>query len=119
MFNKDACMDICAPVSRAVAWAWVIFTTLFFLLYFAVPSIYVKTQTQALNGAYQNGQVSGYNTAFSQLGEVLDKQVKGGCKEAIPVNVGSGTLGVVNTACLKGADQSAQPQPQPAPQPVK
>ncbi len=114
-------MDICAPVSRAVAWAWVVFTTLFFLLYLAAPYLIERNQTQALNGAYQNGQINGYNTAFTQLGDVLDKQVKGGCKEAIPVNVGSGTLGVVNTACLKGAEQPAQtPATTPVtPQPTK
>ena len=114
-------MNVCAPVSRAVAWAWVIFTTLYFLLSLAVPYILrdVASQNIALQQSFtngqQNGQLNGYNTAFGMMGQALSAQVKEGCKQALPLTVGSGqTIGVVNIDCL--------PKPQagtPVAQPVK
>ena len=87
MFNKDSCMNVCGPVSRAVAWAWVIFTTLYFLLSLAVPVIVSKAQNQAMQGSFQNGQLNGYNSAFSLMGQALTSQVKEGCKQALPLTV--------------------------------
>ena len=114
MFNKDACMNVCGPVSRAVAWAWVIFTTLYFLLSLAVPVIVSKAQNQAMQGSFQNGQLNGYNSAFSLMGQALTSQVKEGCKQALPLTVGSGqTIGVVNVDCLP-KPQAGAPAPQPA-----
>ena len=114
MFNKDSCMNVCGPVSRAVAWAWVIFTTLYFLLSLAVPVIVSKAQNQAMQGSFQNGQLNGYNSAFSLMGQALTSQVKEGCKQALPLTVGSGqTIGVVNVDCLP-KPQAGAPAPQPA-----
>ena len=80
-------MNVCGPVSRAVAWAWVIFTTLYFLLSLAVPVIVSKAQNQAMQGSFQNGQLNGYNSAFSLMGQALTSQVKEGCKQALPLTV--------------------------------
>ena len=114
MFNKDSCMNVCGPVSRAVAWSWVIFTTLYFLLSLAVPVIISKAQNQAMQGSFQNGQLNGYNSAFSLMGQALTSQVKEGCKQALPLTVGSGqTIGVVNVDCLP-KPQAGAPAPQPA-----
>ena len=114
MFNKDSCMNVCGPVSRAVAWSWVIFTTLYFLLSLAVPVIVSKAQNQAMQGSFQNGQLNGYNSAFSLMGQALTSQVKEGCKQALPLTVGSGqTIGVVNVDCLP-KPQAGAPAPQPA-----
>jgi|GEM_PF-3958394 len=103
-------------LGKTLGFAWILFTTLYFLFSLAYPFVVQSTQTNVLQGAYQNGQVSGYTTAFTQLGQVLDEQMKGGCKQAVPVNVGSGvTLGVVNVACLQaqsGAVQSTSPETQ-------
>jgi hypothetical protein len=98
-------------IAKTLGFAWVFFATLYFLFSLAYPFVVQNTQNTAIQGAYQNGQVSGYTTAFTQLGQVLDEQIKGGCKQAVPVNVGSGlTLGVVNVACLQAQTGATLPQ---------
>ena len=89
MFNKDSCMNVCGPVSRAVAWSWVIFTTLYFLLSLAVPYIIrdVSSQNIALQQSFINGQQNGANSAFGMMGQALTSQVKEGCKQALPLTV--------------------------------
>ena len=97
-------------IAKTLGFAWVLFATLYFLFSVGYPFLLQNTQTTVLQGAYQNGQVSGYTTAFTQLGQVLDEQMKGGCKQAVPVNVGSGvTLGVVNIACLQAQTGATLP----------
>lgn len=98
-------------IAKTLGFAWVLFSTLYFLFSVGYPFVVQNTQNTVIQGAYQNGQVSGYTTAFTQLGQVLDEQIKGGCKQAVPVNVGSGvTLGVVNVACLQAQTGSTLPQ---------
>ena len=93
-------------VEKAVWWAWIIFTSLFFLGSVFFPFIYNQTQGVALQAKFQEGQFNGYNTAFSLLGQALDSQVKEGCKQ--PLTVASGqTMGIVNYACLAQAQQQA------------
>jgi hypothetical protein len=95
-------------VEKAVWWAWIIFTSLFFLGSVFFPFIYNQTQGVALQAKFQEGQFNGYNTAFSLLGQALESQVKEGCKQPLPVTVASGqTMGIVNYACLAQAQQQA------------
>jgi hypothetical protein len=83
--------------------AWVFFTSVYFFLSVGYPFVIGKTQSVALAGAQQQG----YNTAVSQamqtfsgnvfqngygkavldLATALEAQVKGGCKEAVPVTI--------------------------------
>lgn len=101
------------PVEKAIWWAWILFTSLYFLVSMFLPVIYTQTQQVALQGKYQEGQVSGYNTAFSLLGQALDAQVREGCKQALPVSVASGqTMGIVNVGCLQQPQAGAQNAPQ-------
>ena len=72
-----------------------------------------KAQNEAMQGSYQNGQQNGYNTAFGMIGQALGAQVKEGCKQALPLTVGSGqTIGVVNIDCLP-KPQTGAPVAQP------
>jgi hypothetical protein len=102
---------------RLAIYVWVGFTTLYFLVTLIVPVVIEKAQTNALQSAYGNGQLNGYNTAFVQLGQALGKQVADGCKNAIPLNVGgTGALGVVSTACLQAQQGPVQPTETPTPE---
>ena len=95
-------------IEKAVWWAWIIFTSLYFLGSVFFPFIYNQTQGAALQAKFQEGQLSGYNGAFTLLGQALTSQVKEGCKQALPVSVASGqTIGIVNVTCLQ---QPAAPQ---------
>lgn len=51
---------------------------------------------------------NGYGKAVLDLASALDAQVKGGCKEAVPVTIGSGSLGIINTACIAQAQAQTQ-----------
>lgn len=107
--------------------AWIIFTTVYFLLSVASPYIFERTQAAALQGSYQNGQANGYQAAVLQLGQALSTQLQGGCKEAVPVNFGTGApIGIVSTNCLQGPNGGQQtpgtPEswaPVPTPTPAK
>lgn len=94
---------------KTLGLAWVLFTTLYFLFSVALPYVIGGTQQAVMNGAFANGQQDGYVKAFMQLGGELQKQLQGGCKEPVAVQLGSGvTVGIVSTNCLQ--------QPQQAPQ---
>jgi hypothetical protein len=127
MFSRDRLSQFTA--SGALVIAWIIFTSLYFLISVTYPFIVGKTQSAAI----QQAQVQGYNSAVSQamqtfsgnvfqngygkavldLATALDAQVKNGCKEAVPVQIGSGALGIVNVACITQALSGAT-QPAPA-----
>ena len=84
------------------------FTTLYTLFSFGYPFVVSQSQTSALNASFQNGQTSGYNTAFGQLGQALTQQFNDGCKQPVPVNVGgSGAVGIVSIDCLAQAQSGA------------
>jgi hypothetical protein len=117
MFLRQNLANI--TTSGALMVAWMIFTTLYFLFSVTYPFIVGRTQSAALQAA----QAQGYNSAVSQamqtfsgnvfqngygkavvdLATALDAQVKGGCNEAVPIQIGSGALGVVNVACIQKA----------------
>jgi hypothetical protein len=118
MFHQDSPLHK-ITASGAVLIAWIIFTSLYFLLSVTYPFVVGKTQSAAI----QQAQVQGYNTAVSQamqtfsgnvfqngygkavldLATALDAQVKGGCAEAVPVQIGTGVLAVVNVECIQKA----------------
>ncbi len=121
-------------VGMILLWVWVAFTSLYLFLTVAYPYINKSTVestavTAYQNGynaavsdalrsfsgnAYQNGKNEGYLTAFINLGQALNAQVSDGCKQVIPIQLGTGvTMGVVNVACLQQPASGAQ---QPAPQ---
>lgn len=110
-------------VGKTVTAAWVLFTSLFFLYSISYPvlekskldavsqSAYTNGYNTAANQAMasfsgntlQNGYNNGYGTAVLQLTQALAKQYEGGCTEAVPVTVGSGSIGVVSIDCLQKA----------------
>jgi hypothetical protein len=127
MFNRQMVGQV--NYAQLLVIAWVFFTSVYFLLSVGYPFVIGKTQSSALATAQQQG----YNTAVSQamqtfsgnvfqngygkavldLATALEAQVKGGCKEAVPVTIGSGSLGIINTACIQQA-AAATPETPPA-----
>lgn len=131
MFNRQAIGNL--TIGGSLVLAWVFFTTVYFLLSVGYPFVVGKTQSAALLNAQQQGYntavnqamqtfsgnvfQNGYGKAVLDLANALDAQVKGGCKEAVPVTIGSGSIGIINTACIeqaKAATAPAQPAPTPA-----
>lgn len=131
-----------ASMSTILLWVWVGITSLYFFGSLAYTFVTNQTlnqknqlaeQVQAAyaNGynaavadalksfsgnAFQNGQNNGYLTAFMNLGQALSAQVADGCKQVIPINLGSGTtMGVVNVACLQQGQSGATQAPAPTP----
>lgn len=122
MFTRPNFSGITATWALVVA--WIIFTSLYFLFSVTYPFVVGKTQSAAIQAA----QVQGYNTAVSQamqtfsgnvfqngygkavldLASALDAQLKGGCKEIVPIQIGSGAIGIVNVACIQQATAWAQ-----------
>jgi hypothetical protein len=123
MFNRQAIGNI--TVWGALILAWVFFTTVYFLLSIGYPLVIGKTQSAALANAQQQGYnvavsqamqtfsgnvfQNGYGKAVLDLATALQAQVEGGCKEAVPVTIGSGSLGIINVACISQA-QSTETQ---------
>ncbi len=74
-----------------------------------------NTVNSRLNEVFKQGQADGqslgYQAAYAQLGQALGAQFQGGCKEAIPVSLGSGTtVGIISINCLQQAT-AQQPAP--------
>jgi hypothetical protein len=115
MFSKESVASL--SIGTLIGSAWVIFTTVYFLLSLTYPYI----QSAQINGADQNGYnrgfttasnaamasfsgnvfQNGFGTAVGQLGQALTKQIADGCKDAIPVTIGTGSIGIVNAGCLQ------------------
>jgi hypothetical protein len=130
MFSRERLSQLTA--SGALVIAWIIFTTLYFLISVSYPFIIGKTQNvaleqaravgynQAVSQAMQtfSGNVfqNGYGKAVLDLATALDAQVKWGCKEAVPVQIGSGALGIVNVACIEQAVAGANQAPAASPE---
>ncbi len=129
MFNHQAVGNI--TIGGLIIMAWVFFTSVYFFLSVGYPFVVGKTQSVAIATAQQQG----YNTAVSQamqtfsgnvfqngygkavldLATALDAQVKGGCKEAVPVTIGTGAIGIINTACIQQATPTPAAGPEIAP----
>lgn len=129
MFNHQAVGNI--TIGGLIIMAWVFFTSVYFFLSVGYPFVIGKTQSVAISTAQQQG----YNTAVSQamqtfsgnvfqngygkavldLATALDAQVKGGCKEAVPVTIGTGAIGIINTACIQQAATTPPAGPDIAP----
>jgi hypothetical protein len=127
MFNRQAVGNV--TIGGVLVVAWIFFTSVYFLLSVGYPFVIGKTQSAAIATAQQQG----YNTAVSQamqtfsgnvfqngygkavldLASALDAQVKWGCKEAVPVTIWSGSLGIINTACIAQAQSGATKPPAP------
>lgn len=62
---------------------------------------------QSLSGnVFQNG----YTNAIGQLVGALGKQINDGCKDAVPVQIGTGSVGIVSVPCLQKIQEAAQTQ---------
>lgn len=130
MFQKDAPINV--SLTKAVAVIWFIFTTLYFLLSITIPMIAGKVQSdmivraqiqghnqgvadtmQSLSGnVFQNGYVS----AVGQLVGALDKQIADGCKEPVPVQIGTGSVGIMSIPCLQKLQEAASAQSPTSPE---
>ena len=127
MFNHQNISNV--SITGVIIIAWVFFTSVYFFLSVVYPFVIGKTQALALQTAQKQGYdtavgqamqtlsgnvfQNGYGKAVLDLASALDAQVKGGCKEAVPVTIGSGSLGIINTACIAQAQAQTQ---NPAPQ---
>ncbi len=126
MFNRQAIGNL--TVGGVLVGAWIFFTSVYFFLSIGYPLVIGKTQSTALATAQQQGYntavaqamqtfsgnvfQNGYGKAVLDLAAALQAQVAGGCKEAVPVTIGSGSLGVINTACIAQAQAAKQPTPE-------
>jgi hypothetical protein len=107
-------------------WTWIAFATFYTLLSFAYPFIQAKQlesarQTGYIQGAnettqaalqsfsgnvLQNGQAQGQQLVVNQLVQALTQQFEAGCKEPVPVPVGTGSIGILSTACYQSLTAS-------------
>lgn len=110
-----------AKAGMVVLGTWIAFTTFYTLSSFIYPFIEAKQIADARQAGYvqganetaqralqsfsgnvfQNGQAQGQQIVVSQLLQELSKQYDGGCKEIVPVSVGTGSVGILSTACLQ------------------
>lgn len=131
MASNNLFQDI--PVGKTLAVAWVLFTSLFFLYFVSYPLIerskldaaaqvgYNNGYGAAVNMAMssfsgnvlQNGYNNGYGTAVTQLAQALEKQYQDGCTEAVPVTIGTGSVGIVSVDCLQKNMNSASGATEP------
>lgn len=106
---------------QILLWVWIAFTTFYTLTSFAYPyvaatSINSAKQAGYLQGAneatqqalqsfsgnvFQNGQTAGQQATVMQLVQELSKQYETGCKDVVPVNVGTGSIGILSANCLQ------------------
>lgn len=129
MFNRQAVGNL--TVGGVLVGAWIFFTSVYFFLSVGYPFVIGKTQSVALATAQQQGYntavnqamqtfsgnvfQNGYGKAVLDLATALQAQVAGGCKEAVPVTIGTGSLGIINIACIAQAQSGATAaQPSPA-----
>ncbi len=123
-------------VGKVVTAAWVLFTSLFFLYSVAFPVLekqkldsatqvgYVNGYQTAANQAmsslsgntFQNGQNNGYGTAILQLAQALASQYNEGCAKAVPVTIGSGSVGILSVDCLQKVANGGSGKTTPPPQ---
>jgi hypothetical protein len=127
-FNRE---KAAASAGSAILWAWVVFTSLFTLysLFFGVlqsSKIQAAQQSgyaQGANAVSQQAMQSfsgnvfqnGYSSAVSQLVGELAKQYEGGCTQAVPVSVGTGSIGLLSADCLQKITASGATAPEAAP----
>ncbi|MFZ2255366.1 MAG: hypothetical protein WAW59_04850 [Patescibacteria group bacterium] len=117
-FNREKVASHAAPV---VLWTWIAFASFYTLASFAYPFIQATQlesarQTGYMQGAndasqralqsfsgnvFQNGQNEGQQVVVAQLIQALSQQLEGGCKEVVPVTIGTGSIGILSTACLQ------------------
>lgn len=125
MFNKETLKEI--SFAKTLGLAWVLFTTLFFLFSVLFPVIESGKVNSAMqlgynNGAkdalaqatasfsgnvLQNGYNNGYGTAIMQLGKALQDQYVQGCKEPVPVTIGTGSVNIVSVDCFQKIAENA------------
>lgn len=73
----------------------------------------------------QNGYNNGYGTAVMQLAKALEDQYTQGCKEPVPVTLGTGSVGIVSVNCFQkiaenaASGQTTPTQPSPNAQPSR
>ena len=113
-FNQEKSLS---HVGSVLLWTWVAFTSFYTLFSFAYPFI----QKERISAAEQSGYVqganavtaqamqsfsgnvfqNGYSSAVTQLVQELEKQYNEGCQNAVPVNVGTGSIGLLSANCLQ------------------
>jgi hypothetical protein len=123
MISKESLANL--GLGKILGAAWIFFTTVYFFLTMVAPYLILQVQGNLINNAVntqlntvfqkgqENGQNIGYQSAYAQLGQALGAQFQGGCKEPIPVNLGSGTtVGIISMNCLQqaAAQQPASPR---------
>lgn len=117
-FNREKVALHAGPV---VLWTWIAFTSFYTLLSFGYPYIqatqlesarqtgYIQGANEATQRAlqsfsgnvFQNGQNEGQQLVVTQLVQALSQQLDGGCKDVVPVTIGTGSIGILSTACLQ------------------
>ena len=115
MLSKESLATL--GLGKMIGAAWVIFTTVYFLLSMALPTLIASNQNGALQNSFNNGESSGYQKAVLQLGQALGAQYDGGCKEPVPVSFGTGApVGILSANCLQTVvEQAMNPANQQAP----
>ena len=131
MFQREKLALHAGPV---VLWTWIAFTSFYTLFSFGYPFIqaqqlesarqagYIQwsndTAQQALQSfsgnTFQNGQLQWQQIVVTQLLQELSKQLEGGCTEVVPVTVGTGSIGILSTACLQKLSASGATAPETA-----
>lgn len=70
---------------------------------------------QAMQSFSGNVFQNGYSSAVTQLVTELAKQYEGGCTQAVPISVGTGSIGLLSADCLQKITASGAVVPEAAP----
>jgi hypothetical protein len=121
--------EVTASAGSALVWTWVAFASFYTLysLFFGVLQASKIQEAQQAGFAQGANTVSqqamqsfsgnvfqnGYSSAVTQLVTELAKQYEGGCTQAVPVSVGTGSIGLLSADCLQKITASGATAPVP------
>ena len=128
VFNREKLVSHSASVLLGT---WIAFTSFYTLLSFGYSFIqstqlenarqtwYIQWSNdiaqralQSFSGnVFQNWQMDGQQLVVGKLMQELSMQYEDGCTKAVPVTVGTGSIGILSTACLEMLAWSGSQQP--------
>ena len=113
-FNREKLNASAGPV---VLWTWIAFASFYTLMSLFYPVLQASKIQAAQQAGYAQGAnavgqqamqsfsgnvfQNGYSSAVTQLVTELAKQYEGGCTQAVPISVGTGSIGLLSADCLQ------------------
>jgi hypothetical protein len=123
--------EVTASAGSALVWTWIAFASFYTLFSLFFPMLQASKIQAAQQAGYAQGAntvsqqamqsfsgnvfQNGYSSAVTQLVTELAKQYEGGCTQAVPVSVGTGSIGLLSADCLQKITASGATAPEAAP----